>query len=405
MTSHRIIGRSQYVRGMTTTPRTTLDPTPPVRLLTPEGLFEPTAAAEEYLPYLDRVDDAQRLAFHRNMVLTRAFDHACANLQRQGELGLWVPSHGQEAAQTGSAFAARPQDHLFPSYREHAAALARGVDVLGVAGLLRGVTNSGWDPTDPRSGNVHLYSLVIGTQTLHATGYALGIALDGASGTGDPETDAAALVYYGDGASSQGDVSEAFTFASSFQTPQVFFLQNNQWAISVPVSRQSRTPLVDRGKGWGMPSVQVDGNDVLASYAVTAKHLDDARAGGGPQYIEALTYRIGAHTSSDDPTKYRPAGELETWVARDPIVRFAAYLRGQGVDEDFFTALEREAEDFTADVRRRTLALEPPAAATMFAHAYTDPHPLVTEQAEWLERYEASFDATGATGPTEGGDR
>src|SRR5690606_11412725 len=214
---------------------------------------------------------------------------------RQGQLALWIPSIGQEGAQVGSGYAARAQDHIFPAYREHAVARIRGVDLMRLIELLRGLDHGGWDPAT--HGNFHLYTLVIGSQALHATGYAMGIGLDGASGTGDPERDEAVVVYFGDGATSQGDVSEALVFAASYQTPQVFFLQNNHWAISVPVSRQSRTPLVRRADGFGIPGLQIDGNDVLAAYAVSRVALDDARAGKGPRFIEALTYRIGAHTT------------------------------------------------------------------------------------------------------------
>lgn len=144
------------------------------------------------------------------------------------------------------------------------------------------MTHGGWDPADPAHGNFHLYTLVLGSQALHATGYAMGLTFDGATGTGDPEKDAAVIVYFGDGASSQGDVSEAMVFAASYQTPEVFFLQNNHYAISVPVATQSRSPLYLRSSGFGIPGVQIDGNDVLASYAVTAKHLADARPAVAP---------------------------------------------------------------------------------------------------------------------------
>ncbi len=146
----------------------------------------------------------------------------------------------------------------------------------------------------------------------------MGLVFDGRCGTGDPERDEAVIVYYGDGASSQGDVHEAMVFAASYRTPEVFFLQNNQWAISVPVSTQSPAPLVRRGDGYGMPSIQVDGNDVLASYAVTRVALDEARGGAGPRAIEALTYRMGAHTTSDDPTKYRTSDEESSWAHARP---------------------------------------------------------------------------------------
>src|SRR5690606_31187807 len=233
----------------------------------------------------------------------------------------------------------------------------------------------------------------IGSQTLHATGYAYGILLDGLSGTGDPENDQAVIVYFGDGATSQGDVSEALTFAASWQTPQVFFLQNNHWAISVPVATQSRTPLYRRGDGFGVPSLQLDGNDVLASYLVTRRMLDEARAGSGPRLIEALTYRIGAHTSSDDPTKYRDADELAAWGARDPITRYETWLRGRGEGDAFFSEVAVEAEDFAADIRRRTLELAPPPAESMFAHVYAEPHPERDAQRAWLADYEASLEA------------
>ncbi|WP_066039868.1 thiamine pyrophosphate-dependent dehydrogenase E1 component subunit alpha [Herbiconiux solani] len=367
--------------------------TPTVQFLSVEGEFAPTEAAEEYASYLDELGEDDLRRFYRQMSVVRRFDLEGTNLQRQGQMALWVPSHGQEAAQVGSASAARPQDHIFPSYREHAVGLVRGIDVLSIVELLRGNTHGGWDPTDPTNGNFHGYCLVIGSHTLHATGYAMGLQRDGLVGTGDDSVDAAVLAYFGDGATSQGDVSEAFVFSASSQTPNVFFLQNNQWAISVPVRVQSRTPLYLRSRGFGIPSVQIDGNDVLASYATTAKHLADARAGRGPQFIEALTYRVGAHTSSDDPTKYRSNAEEQFWIARDPIVRFGAYLRGLGEGDAFFEEVRVEAEDFAADIRSRTLALEAPPIGTIFDHVYSEPHPVMAEQKLWLERYEASFEA------------
>lgn len=362
-----------------------------VQLLTADGRFQPSELAAEYLPYLERLDEDDYRQLYRDMINVRAFDHEAANLQRQGQLGLWVPSMGQEGAQVGSARAARPQDHLFPSYREHVVGMIRGIDPVGIMGLLRGTTHGGWDPTDPAVQNFHLYTLVIGSHTLHATGYAMGIKFDGKVGTGNPESDEAAIVYFGDGATSQGDVSEAFVFAASYQTPQVFFLQNNQWAISVPVTTQSRSPLYLRSSGFGIPGVQIDGNDVLASYAVTAKHLDDARNGEGPSMIEALTYRMGAHTSSDDPSKYRTDEETAYWGERDPIIRFRAFLEQQGVGQAFFDSADEEGADLAADVRRRTLELEVPPIESMFDNVYSEPHPLMDEQRQWLVEYEESF--------------
>lgn len=369
---------------------------PMVQMLTPEGKFAPSAASEPFLPYFERLTDDDYRRFYRDMVTIRRFDTEATNLQRQGQLALWVPSHGQEGAQVGSAHATKAQDHIFPAYREHAIGMIRGIDVLDIIRVLRGVTHGGWDPTDPANKNFHIYTLVIGSQALHSTGYGMGINFDGATNTGNPDTDQAVIVYFGDGATSQGDVSEAFVFAASYQTPQVFFVQNNHWAISVPVSTQSKVPLYQRAAGFGLPGIQVDGNDVFASYAVTAKQLDDARSGKGPSMIEALTYRIGAHTSSDDPTKYRKDEELEKWIARDPIHRLEAFLRGKGAEQKFFDEVHDEAAEFAADIRRRTLEIENPEPGSMFDHVYSEPHPLVAEQKAWLATYEASFDEGGA---------
>jgi 2-oxoisovalerate dehydrogenase E1 component alpha subunit len=368
---------------------------PMVQLLAPDGTFAPSPAAEEFLPYFERLTEGDYRRFYRDMVVVRRFDTEATNLQRQGQLALWVPSHGQEGAQVGSGHAAKAQDHIFPAYREHAVGLIRGIDLINIIRVLRGVTHGGWNPSDPAFGNFHIYTLVIGSQTLHATGYAMGVKFDGATATGNPDTDQAVMVYLGDGATSQGDVSEALVFSASYQTPQVFFVQNNHWAISVPVSTQSRVPLYQRGIGFGVPGIQVDGNDVFASYAVTAKQLDSARAGNGPSLIEALTYRVGAHTSSDDPTKYRTDAELESWIARDPIARVEKFLRGRGAPQSLFDEVGQEAADFAADIRRRTVEISNPEPASMFDHVYTDPHHLVAEQQAWLAAYEASFDEQG----------
>lgn len=367
-----------------------------VRFLDADGSFAPSAAAEPYRELVDGLADEQLEGFYRDMAVIRAFDVQATNLQRQGQLALWPPSFGQEAAQVGSARATRPQDHLFPSYREHVVTKIRGVDPLDIIRLMRGLTHGGWDPTDPKNGNTHIYTLVLGAQTLHATGYAMGMVFDGRSGTGDPERDEAVIVYYGDGASSQGDVHEAMVFAASYRTPEVFFLQNNQWAISVPVATQSPAPLFKRGEGYGMPSIPVDGNDVIASWAVTKVALDEARSGAGPRAIEAMTYRMGAHTTSDDPTKYRTSAEEESWRRRDPIARMKAFLQARGASDAFFADVDAEAAALADDVRTRTNALGGVEADAMFAHAYSEQHPLVDEQRRWFADYEASFEGGAA---------
>jgi pyruvate dehydrogenase E1 component alpha subunit len=358
-----------------------------VQLLDSAGKLVRDERTSEYLPYVESLSDQRLRDFHRQMVVIRRLDVEAGNLQRQGQLALWIPSTGQEAAQVGSAYAAQPQDHIFPAYREHAVARVRGVDPIKIIEMLRGLSHGGWDPAE--HGNFHLYTLVIGSQTLHATGYAMGLVLEDTK-------DTAVMVYFGDGASSQGDVSEALVFAASYQTPQVFFLQNNHWAISVPVTRQSRTPLYLRPSGFGIPGVQIDGNDVLASYAVTSANLDAARTGGGPRFIEALTYRIGAHTTSDDPTKYRDEEDLEFWIEHDPITRFETFLRSRGEGDAFFAEVATEADDFASDLRARTMALESPPAGKMFEHVYSEPHPLMDAQRAWLETYEQSFEGDDA---------
>ena len=292
-----------------------------IQLLTPEG-------ERVHHPEFDLEFSEEELrGFYRDMVLVRRIDTEATALQRHGELGIWAQLLGQEAAQIGAGRALRPQDYVFPTYREHGVAWCRGLDPLRLLGLFRGVDHGGWDP---REYNFGLYTIVIGAQTLHATGYAMGMQRDGDVGTGDPERDAAVLAHFGDGASSQGDVNEAFIFAASYNAPVVFFCQNNQWAISEPIERQSRIPLYQRALGFGFPGVRVDGNDVLATYAVTKAALQRARDGQGPSFVEAYTYRMGAHTTTDDPTRYRLSGDVENWKLKDPIARLEVYLRRNG---------------------------------------------------------------------------
>ena len=269
---------------------------------------------------------------YRDLVTVRKLDAEATALQRQGELGIWASLLGQEAAQVGSGRALREQDMAFPTYREHGVLYCRGIDPIMPLGLFRGVDQGGWDPIANKFG---IYTIVIGAQTLHATGYAMGIAKDGKVGTDEGE---AVIAYFGDGATSQGDVNEAFIFASVYNSPIVFFCQNNQYAISEPLTRQTRVPLYQRASGFGFPGVRVDGNDVLATYAVTRAALDNARLGNGPTLIEAYTYRMGAHTTSDDPTRYRVAGEVEEWQAKDPIARVRKLLEREGLADDAFFA-------------------------------------------------------------------
>jgi 2-oxoisovalerate dehydrogenase E1 component alpha subunit len=365
----------------------------PVQLLTPSGELREHA---EYSPRIAHLDAAALRGLYRDMVLVRAFDNEATSLQRQGELGLWAQSLGQEAAQVGSGRALAAQDYVFPSYREHGVAHTRGLDLVDILKLFRGVDQGGWDAEQHR---FHLYTLVIGSHTLHATGYAMGVQRDGLVGTGDPERDTAVVTYFGDGATSQGDVSEALVFAAVNNAPLVLFCQNNQWAISEPTSRQTRVPLSRRGEGFGVPGVRVDGNDVLASYAVTAEALERARNGGGPTLIEAFTYRMGAHTTSDDPTRYRSAADDEYWRRRDPIDRLRAHLAS--IDElpaAFLDDLDAEVAAFGQRIRTTVRAMQAPPPESMFDHVYADPHSVLAAERAWFAEYEASFEGRAPQG-------
>ncbi|MEX2290020.1 MAG: pyruvate dehydrogenase (acetyl-transferring) E1 component subunit alpha [Mycobacteriales bacterium] len=351
-----------------------------VQLLTPEG------ERVHHPDYDVDLTDEEYRHLYRDLVLVRRIDVEATALQRQGELGLWAALLGQEAAQVGSGRAMRPRDFAFPTYREHGVAWCKGVDPLTLLGLFRGASNGGWDPQEKR---FNLYSIVIGSQTLHATGYAMGITKDGAVGGADGE---AAIAYFGDGASSQGDVNEAFVWASVYNAPVVFFCQNNQWGISTPTTSQSRIPLYKRAEGFGFPGVRVDGNDVLASYAVTRKALDAARSGQGPTLVEAFTYRMGAHTTSDDPTRYRLASDLEAWKLKDPLERMKSFLyKSQLVDSAFFAQLDSDADALAARIRKGCLEMPDPEPLSIFDDVYVETTPLLEEQRETFRAYLSGF--------------
>jgi pyruvate dehydrogenase E1 component alpha subunit len=346
-----------------------------VQLLTPEG------QRVEHPDYSIDLTDEEIRGLYRDLVLVRRIDTEATALQRQGELGLWANLLGQEAAQVGAGRALTDRDFAFPTYREHGVAFCKGVDPVTLLGLFRGTSQGGWDP---QTNGFGLYTIVIGSQTLHATGYAMGLQRDGADG--------AAMAFFGDGASSQGDVNEAFVWASVFNAPVVFFCQNNQWAISEPLERQTRIPLYQRAKGFGFPGVRVDGNDVLAVLAVARAALARAREGSGPTLVEAYTYRMGAHTTSDDPTRYRVAAELETWKLKDPIERVKAYLSRTGAgDAAFFASVDADADELAAHLRAGCLALDDPDPITLFDHVYAGGSSLLDEERAQLADYLASF--------------
>ncbi|WP_370520717.1 pyruvate dehydrogenase (acetyl-transferring) E1 component subunit alpha [Sanguibacter sp. HDW7] len=367
---------------------------PMVQLLTPSG---ERTTDERWEPYRERaahLDHGDVRDLWRDMVLVRAFDDEATSLQRQGQLGLWAQCLGQEAAQVGSGRALAPQDYAFPSYREHGVAHTRGVDLAQILRLFRGVDHGGWDGEAHR---FHNYTLVIGSHTLHATGYAMGVQRDGVVGTGDPTVDTAVVTYFGDGATAQGDVNEALVFAAVNQAPLVLFCQNNQFAISEPNERQFRVPVARRGEGFGVPGVRVDGNDVLASYAVTQEALERARSGGGPSLVEAFTFRMGAHTTSDDPTRYRTRELEQQWRDRDPIARVEAMLRREGGWDDAWAAQVREeAGDLGARVRETVRSMPAPSPASMFDHVYATPHAVLEDERAFFAEYESGFADGGA---------
>jgi 2-oxoisovalerate dehydrogenase E1 component alpha subunit len=349
-----------------------------VRLLGEDG-----ALLQHDTYQVDLGDDELR-DLYRQLVVVRRIDVEGNNLQRQGQLGIWAPCLGQEAAQVGSARALQPDDFVFPSYREHGVIYVRaGMQVLAVLALFRGASLSGWDPQEHK---VALYSIPIGTQALHAVGYAIGAKWDGA--------ELCAVAYFGDGATSEGDVSEAFNFAAVHTAPVVFFCQNNQWAISVPLVKQMAGPVYKRAFGFGFPGVQVDGNDVLAVYAVTRAAAERARDGGGPTLIEAMTYRLGAHTTTDDPTRYRTADELDMWKAREPIGRYRAFLERAGLwSEEFEREVQAEADRVAAEVRATVEEMPDPPLSDLVDHVYADPPATLLAQWRQLEEFEAQFQA------------
>ena len=305
------------------------------------------------------------------------------DLQRQGHLGLWAPAQGQEAVQVGTARACRDDDFLFPSYRECGVTIVRGGAPADLVLAWRGEVHATYDPYALNLANPQI---IIGAQSLHAVGYAMGIQRDKAA---DPSVDAAVLDFHGDGAMSEGDTNEAYVFAAAMKAPVVFCAVNNQWAISEPTSVQAPTSLYRRGLGFGIPSVQVDGNDVLAVAAVLSAALDHARSGRGPVMVETWTYRTGAHTTTDDPTRYRTAQTDEYWAGLDPIVRMQKYLRSRElIDDAWLAELDERAEQFGAQVRDAVHQPDPDPVA-LLDDVYAEPTPDVRadqrELAEWLQ--------------------
>jgi pyruvate dehydrogenase E1 component alpha subunit len=352
-------------------PSTLLPPDEPVQLLDDQGVLHEV----EGYPLDLKDEDFRNL--YRYMVLARRVDKQAINLQRQGQLGVYASLLGQEAAQVGGAYALDEQDWVFPSYREMGAALVRGVDPGKILHLFRGTWLSNHDPMATHFG---LLSIPIGTQALHAAGFAMGAKFDG--------KDVVVMSYFGDGATSEGDPHEAMNFAAVYDAPCIFFVQNNQYAISVPLSKQTKAPTIaHKAVGYGMPGFRCDGNDVLATYAVSKMAVDRARRGDGPSLIEAMTYRMEAHTTADDPTRYRTPEELEEWRRRDPIARFETFLLKEGLLDDAFRAeIDEEAQGYATRMREEIYDAPHGDPLELFEHVYVDPPASYEEQKAMLRR-------------------
>ncbi|UXA05418.1 pyruvate dehydrogenase (acetyl-transferring) E1 component subunit alpha [Mycobacterium sp. SMC-2] len=341
----------------------------PVQLVAPDGTSTPELRYDRDLP-------AETLCWlYEMMMVTRELDTEFVNLKHQGELALFASCRGQEAAQVGAAACLRKTDWLFPQYRELGAYLVRGIPLGHVGALWRGTWHGGLEFTKKCCAPI---SIPIGTQTLHAVGAAMAAQRLG--------EDSVTVAFLGDGATSVGDVHEALNFSAVFATPCVFFVQNNQWAISVPVHKQTAAPsIAHRAIGYGMPGIRVDGNDVLACYAVMAEAAARARDGGGPTLIEAVTYRLGAHTTSDDPSRYRTQEEVDRWAALDPITRYRTYLRGQGLWSDRLEdRVTARAKRMRAELRDAVFGAPDFDIDEVFATVYAETTPELEAQRQQL---------------------
>lgn len=344
----------------------------------------------EYLSILDEdgnldselepdLSDELLRGLHRVMLLSRRFDERMLKLQRMGRIGTFAPIKGQEASQLGVVAAMRDSDWMVPSFRETGAFLYRGTPMESILLVNGGYYQGNEFPEDTTDLPV---AVPVGTQPLHAVGIGYGIKFDG--------KDDVVTTFFGDGATSEGDFHEAMNFAGVYQTPTVFVCQNNQWAISVPRSMQTKSKtLAQKAVAYGMPGIQVDGNDVLAVYAAAQEAVERARNGGGPTFIECVTYRLSVHTTADDPTKYREEDEVEKWEKRDPLPRFQNYLKDKGILSDAdVESLEGEIVDEIQDAvdaaekRMKELGDE---ELSMFDHIYADMPPHLREQREELK--------------------
>ena len=347
----------------------------------PRTILEPRFQVE-YLSILDgdgnldasldpKLSDDELRRLYRAMVLGRRLDERMVRLQRQGRIGTFAPIKGQEASQLGSAFTLRPTDWMVPSFRETVAMIWRGWPIEKLLLFFAGYLEGGQPASDQRDLPI---TIPVATQLPHAVGLAYAAQYRG--------DDAVVMAYFGDGATSEGDFHEAMNFAGVWHVPIVFVCQNNQWAISVPLKKQthSRT-IAQKALAYGFNGIQVDGNDVLAVYAASREAVDRARAGDGPTLIECVTYRLGMHTTADDPTKYRSEEEVKAWERKDPLTRFAQYLKTKRLLDE---SLDAEVDTEIAGAVARFEATPAADPLTMFDHVYGDTPPDLKAQREAL---------------------
>ena len=314
-----------------------------------------------------KLADKDLRSLYRSMRLARRLDERMVRLQRQGRIGTFAPTKGQEASQMGSIFTLRPTDWMVPSFRETAAMIWRGWPIEKLLLFFAGHLEGGQPAPDQHDLPI---TIPVATQLPHAVGLAYAAQYRG--------DDVVVMAYFGDGATSEGDFHEALNFAGVWHVPVVFMCQNNQWAISVPLKKQthSRT-IAQKALAYGLPGIQVDGNDVLAVYAAAREAVDRARAGDGPTLIECVTYRLGVHTTADDPTKYRSDAEVAMWEQKDPLTRFKAYLEKRNLLEE---SLEQQVDEEIAAAIRRFEATPTPDPVTMFDHVYAELPPDLAAQ-------------------------
>ncbi|MFJ8990320.1 pyruvate dehydrogenase (acetyl-transferring) E1 component subunit alpha [Streptomyces sp. NPDC102279] len=362
-------------------PRT--DPAPLLPDALPHRVLGTEAAAQADPELLRRL--------HKELVRGRRYNTQATALTKQGRLAVYPSSTGQEACEVAAALVLEDRDWLFPSYRDTLAAVARGLDPVQALTLLRGDWHTGYDPREHR---VAPLSTPLATQLPHAVGLAHAARLKG--------DDVVALALVGDGGTSEGDFHEALNFAAVWQAPVVFLVQNNGFAISVPLAKQTAAPsLAHKAVGYGMPGRLVDGNDALAVHQVLGEAIAHARAGGGPTLVEAVTYRIDAHTNADDATRYRGDSEVETWRGHDPVTLLERELTERGLlDGAALKAVRDDAEVMAADLRERMNQDPVIDPMDLFAHVYARPTPqLLEQQAQLRAELEAEADGSHGAGP------